>query len=189
MAAAIADVPGGERAEHGVAEQFARRLRRREAGADGRQPLGRQVQRVRTQLEPRNSEQLGGHAAARGENVGDHQVGAELLDAGEHSGPDVRRSGVDLGAGVLVVVAGTGGQAREFAGVDAVSGAGLDPPAPGEHGGLVAGGDQAESERETGQRVPGLGSGYQRDAHPHSPRAGDPAIRRWWSTSCSSRAT
>ena len=174
------DAPGPrcQRPHRGIAQPAADAGARRQPAAYRRQPLRRQVQRMRVELYPRDAQQLGSHAAAGGDDVGHHQVGCQLAQRRhvEHGHP--RRTPVDSGPGVDVVVGGREPVQRDS--VDAGGAGGVDPFLAGEQRGLVAGFAESSAQRNRGKRVPGIRPGDHGDAHPPYPATARGRTRLRW---------
>ena len=118
---------------------------------------------MRVELDPRNAQQFGGHAAAGRDDVGDHQIGRQVAQRGhvEHGHPG--RTPVDPGAGVHVVVLRR--QPLQLDGVDPRRARSVDPFHPGEQRGFIARLDESLAERDRGKRVPGIRPSDHGDAH------------------------
>ncbi len=118
---------------------------------------------MRVELDPRDAQQLGGHATAGRDDVGDHQIGRQVAQRRhvEHGHP--RRTPVDPGAGVEIVVQRR--QPVQLDGVDPGIAGGLDPLHPGEQRGLVTRFGEALAQRDRRKRVPRIRPGDDGDAH------------------------
>ena len=118
---------------------------------------------MRAELYPRDPQQLGRHATARGDDIGHHQVGRHVTQRGhvEHRHP--RGAPVDSGAGVEVVVEGH--QPVQRNSVNAGEAGGFNPLRPGEQRRRVARFAEALAQRDRRKRVPGVRPGDNGDAH------------------------
>ena len=96
--------PRGERPHGHVAKASPQAGARRQSAADRWQALGRVVQRVRAEFDPGNAGKFGGHPAAHGDHVGDHQIGPQIAQNGQVQHRHACGPVVQFGAGVGVVV-------------------------------------------------------------------------------------
>jgi limonene-1,2-epoxide hydrolase len=119
------------------------------------------------QLHPRQAEHLRGKPTGRGDDVGNHQIGRQLPQPRrvEHGHP--RGALVDLGAGVAVIVKGTGFEAIQFDGVDAGRTGEIQYFHPGQQRRFIATGQELQTQRYGRKRMPRIGPGDH--GHTHRP--------------------
>jgi len=115
------------------------------------------------EFDPRDPQQLGGHAAARGDDVGYHQIERQVAQRRHVEHGHLRGTPVDPGPGIDIVVYGR--QPAQLDGVNAGGAGGVDPFHAGEQRGLIAGLGEASAQRDRGKRVPGIRPGDHGDAH------------------------
>jgi limonene-1,2-epoxide hydrolase len=118
---------------------------------------------MRAELDPRDPQQLGGHATGCGNDVGHHQIGREVAQDWHVKHGHLRGAPVNPGPGVDIVVDRR--KPVQLNGVNAGIPGGVDPFHPGEQSGLIAGFGEALAQRDRGKRVPGIRPGDHRDAH------------------------
>ena len=139
---------------------------RRQPAADRRQPLRRQVQRMRVELDPRDPQQLGRHPAAGGDDVGHHQVGRQVAQGCGTLSTAIRaaRWWILAPASRSSSSGGRSSPASSTASTPAAR-AVSSHSAPVSRVGLSPAGGETLAQRDGRKRVPGIRPGDHGDAH------------------------